>query len=624
MRGTERGCMQKAMEERLHVVHTESSLGWGGQEIRILTEAQGMIERGHRVEIWAAPESNILVAAGRRAIPHQALPIARKGLRGLRAMRRAIDSSRPDVVNTHSSTDSWLVALARLTLRDPPPVVRTRHISAPVPTDLATRWLYTRATRHIVTTGKRLRDALIRRNGFREGRITSVPTGVDAGRFQPGDRLEARRALGLEPTVRYIGIVATLRSWKGHLYLIDGFARLAAEDASLRLLVVGDGPMHEAITDRIATLGLAAKVVLAGRQQVVERWFQAMDVFCLPSYANEGVPQAVLQAMLTGLPVVTTPVGSITEAVTDGVTGLLVPPKDVDALVGALRRVLADPTLAARLGAAAREHAEECFSLKRMLTHMEMVFRNTLEAHHRRRKGWRAHGQRLAHSLSRHWAEWRLPRGYERLGTKYGGWWIDRNAIGSRPLLIDCGLGRDISFPAAFLARFGGAVIGIDPNPQSLDYCRARCPSGMEIRDRAFWSRAGETLTFHLPRAPEQLPVGADGISGSLVGSHAYVGGGDTLTVTTTSLEQVLEDAGRAECDILKLDVEGAEYEILANLCDRGLLRRVRQLLVEFHHRATHHKIEETEAMVARIESAGFCLIHVEGRNYSFRREDFG
>ena len=165
-------------ETLMYIVHTEASCGWGGQEIRILTEAEGMINRGHRVEIWAVPGSNILEQAVQRVIPHCALPIERKGLRGIIAVRRALASTRPDIVNTHSSTDAWLAALACFTLRAPPPMVRTRHISAPVPDNFPTHWLYAHATRHIVTTGERLRQTLIQDNGYRVDRITSVPTGV--------------------------------------------------------------------------------------------------------------------------------------------------------------------------------------------------------------------------------------------------------------------------------------------------------------------------------------------------------------------------------------------------------------------------------------------------------------
>lgn len=234
------------------------------------------------------------------------------------------------------------------------------------------------------------------------------------------------------------------------------------------------------------------------------------------------------------------------------------------------------------------------------------------------------HWQRLKRSLGRRYREWRLPRGYQRLGTRYGGWWVDAGLVGGTPLLIDCGLGEDISFPTAFLERFGGRVIGVEPNPRSLAYCRDRCPPGMEIRTQAFWKTAGETLTFHLPRPQEQLPKGADGVSGSLVGSHEYVAGGEALTVTTTTLAELLAAAGRDECDVLKLDIEGAEYEVLAELCRSGDIRRARQVLVEFHHRVTHHGLDETTATAAAIEAAGFHLVHTEGRNYIFRRHGPG
>lgn len=608
----------------MFIVHTEASLGWGGQEIRILTEAAGMIARGHRVEVWAAADSNILREAARRGLPHRAVPLGRRARAGVVAMRHALKDARPDVINTHSSTDSWLAALACLGLANAPAVVRTRHISVPVAKDPATRWLYTRATRHIVTTGESLRAALVRDNGFRPGRVTSVPTGIDTERFAPGDKAQARATLKLEPHARYIGIVATLRSWKGHLFLLDAFATLAAARPDLRLLIVGDGPMAAPIGERIAALGIAAKVTLAGQQDAVETWLRALDVFCLPSYANEGVPQAVVQAMLTGCAIVTTPVGAITEAITHAQNGLIVPPRDADALAAAIARLLDEPALAARLGTAARADACARFGFATMVARMEQIFRAAAEGQRRRRRGLKAHFARMRQSLGRRWREWRLPRGYRRLGTTYGGWWIDRAALSREPLLIDCGLGMDISFPTEFLREFGGRAIGVEPSPESLAYCRPRLPAGMTVLERAFAREAGQHLTFYLPRAREHLPAGADGISGSLVDSHAYVGGGEKLPVTTTALGEVLAGAARDECDVLKLDIEGAEYEVLNDLCARGEIRRVRQLLVEFHHRATHHTDAETDATVAAVERAGFRLMHVEGRNYIFRRADLG
>lgn len=235
------------------------------------------------------------------------------------------------------------------------------------------------------------------------------------------------------------------------------------------------------------------------------------------------------------------------------------------------------------------------------------------------------HWRRARRSLGRRWREWRLPRGYVRLGTRYGGWWLDARQVKPGALLIDAGLGKDISFPAAFLQRFDASrVIGIEPNPHSLEYCRDYCRnhplSRMEVLERAFWIDGGATLTFHLPRPAEALPQGADGVSGSLIGTHEYVGGGAVMTVRSIDLSSVLAYAGVEQCDVLKLDIEGAEYTVLRQLCATGEIRRVRQLLVEFHHGVTHYGMDETIAATTQLGTAGFRLVHTEGRNYIFQR----
>ncbi len=105
---------------------------------------------------------------------------------------------------------------------------------------------------------------------------------------------------------------------------------------------------------------------------------RAMDIFCLPSYANEGVPQAILQAMLCGLPIVTTPVGAILEAVSDNDTALIAAPKDAAALAAAIARLLDDGALATRLGDAARRVASDDFSRDAMLDSMEHIFERAM------------------------------------------------------------------------------------------------------------------------------------------------------------------------------------------------------------------------------------------------------
>jgi glycosyltransferase involved in cell wall biosynthesis len=355
----------------LAIVHTESSLGWGGQEIRILAESQGLIRRGHQVRILCPAEARLFAEAPAWQVPAQALPIARKNLAGLRALSAWFRDNRCDVVNTHSSTDSWLVALALRRAGRAVPVVRTRHISAPVPRNPLSRWLYRRAAALVVTTGEALRRQLIEVNGLEAGHVVSVPTGIDAGRFRAGPRGAARAALGLPAERVLAGIVATLRSWKGHRHLIKALAQLPE---SIELVIVGDGPMLETLRAEVAALGLGSRVHMAGNQADVVPWLHTLDIFALPSYANEGVPQALVQAMLCELPCVTTAVGSIEELARHEATALIVPPRDPHALARAIARLAESEGLRRDLGAAARRHCVENFSYERMLERMEAVF----------------------------------------------------------------------------------------------------------------------------------------------------------------------------------------------------------------------------------------------------------
>jgi glycosyltransferase involved in cell wall biosynthesis len=336
---------------RLRILHTEASLGWGGQEIRILTEARQCATRGHELRLICDGDSDIFRAAPGFGLTPIAVPLKRKSVAAIRAMRGVFSAWRPDIVNTHSSIDHWLAALARLGLARRPAVVRTRHISAPVARNLAARWLYNKGCEFVMTTSQAMVRELTIDGFLASDHVVAMPTGIDTDQFSPGDRATARNQLGLPQDAFVFGIVATLRSWKGHGFLLDAFAKLEGaklEGAKLEgrdtmLLMVGDGPQDAHLAEHVVRLGMKDRVRMAGRHDDVVPYLRAMDVFVLPSTRNEGVPQALLQAMACGLPAVASRIGGIPELV-KGLEGIAqVAPEDTDDLFKAMARMMEGP-----------------------------------------------------------------------------------------------------------------------------------------------------------------------------------------------------------------------------------------------------------------------------------------
>jgi len=362
--------------EQLSILHTESSIGWGGQEIRILTEARGMLDRGHRVMLLTPPNAEMLPAAKKMGVPVEAIDIEKKRVGPLFALRKwlSANGSNYDVINTHSSTDSWLAAVACATLSGMPVIVRTRHVSTAINNHFSTRWLYTKATSHIVTTGEALRQQLHRDNGYALENMTSVRTGIDLNRYRPLEQAAMRAKLGIaaRPT---LGILATLRDWKGHQDLLTALEILKPKFPDWQLLIIGDGPQRQALEQRVDALNMRDSVRFTGNVDNVPEWLSALDLFTLPSYGDEGVPQGIMQAMACGLAVVSTPVGAINEAVQDGKTGIMTAPRNPQALADSLARLMGDAVLRANMSTAGLAYARENFGIDVMLDGMLGVFR---------------------------------------------------------------------------------------------------------------------------------------------------------------------------------------------------------------------------------------------------------
>jgi glycosyltransferase involved in cell wall biosynthesis len=208
---------------------------------------------------------------------------------------------------------------------------------------------------------------LVTELGISPARVTCIATGVDLARFHPEVPGTLREELGLAPEVALVGMISVLRSWKGHATFLDAAARLLGDaNRPVRFVIVGDGPGRDELAGKIAQEPWRNHVTLLGHRTDVPNLLASLDVLVLPSYAHEGIPQIILQAQAMACAVVATTVGGIPEVVKDGVTGLLVPPRDAGALAERIGALLNDPALSAHLGRAARGNIEKSYSLDAM------------------------------------------------------------------------------------------------------------------------------------------------------------------------------------------------------------------------------------------------------------------
>lgn len=209
---------------------------------------------------------------------------------------------------------------------------------------------------------------------MRASRVITIPNGV---RATPAIASSLRTELALPEHARLVVSVGNLYSVKGHRFLVDSLGLLRTAFPELHVAIAGRGDLDTELRARAAALGVGDRLHLLGLRGDVANVLAAADVFVLPSL-SEGVPLALLEAMLAARPVIATAVGEVPTVLDHGRAGVLVPPGDAPALGDALGKLLTDPARARRLGAAALTRAQENYTLSRMMERYRALYANLL------------------------------------------------------------------------------------------------------------------------------------------------------------------------------------------------------------------------------------------------------
>ena len=336
------------------------------------------------VTYWRGAGESPVAAAARNA----GLPVAtiserhRWDTQAIPQLRRIIAEYRPDILESRNIKSHFLVRALGLH-RQYPWVAWNHGYTERDWLDRTysqlDRWSLQAAFR-VVTVCRPFAETLERR-GIDRRKITILHNFVKPFVPAPTEDIERlRRSLGVQNQAVILA-VGRLSSEKGHAILLQAAARLEKmnEAPDFRVVVVGDGPEQENLQRLTARLGIGQRIVMAGFQTDVRPYYCLSTLLALPSY-SEGSPNVVLEAMAAGLPIAATAAGGVPEILEDGVTALMVPPGDPQAMAEVILRILRDKALASRLAAAARSCAQSKYTPQAYRRSLTGFYLATLEA----------------------------------------------------------------------------------------------------------------------------------------------------------------------------------------------------------------------------------------------------
>jgi glycosyltransferase involved in cell wall biosynthesis len=362
---------------RMIVTHVIKITRVAGAENHLLMLVAGLRARqidAHIVMLIepANPMDDFVYAAQNDAIPIHTITInGDMDLTLLPRLRQLLRRLKPQIVHTHlQHADLYGIPAARMA--GVPVVISSRHNDnnfrrhAPVKQVNQTLW-------RMVDGGIAISDAIARFAIEVEGAPTrkihtilyGLSVNTDTNEHET-ERQAFRLELGIGKDDLVAGVVCRLVEQKGVIYALQAFQKIAKKFPSAHLVIAGDGPLRQSLAGEVIPLGLQGQVHFLGWRDDISLVMAGLDVLVVPSLW-EGFGLVILEAMARQVPTIASAVSAIPEIIVDGETGLLVPPRDVDALAGALETMFADHALRRHMGLLAEDRLEAHFSAEQMV-----------------------------------------------------------------------------------------------------------------------------------------------------------------------------------------------------------------------------------------------------------------
>lgn len=352
-----------------------SARKWIGEAAHTLALARLLQTHGHPVVLAARKGHELERRAQEAGLEVRALHMGSRfhplrDLADARAIAAIARSEHIDILHANRGKDHWLAAAARLLMRRPPPLVRTRHVVTPAATHPFNRWLYRYATHGLYSVSQAAHDSLGPLARLVPGPQAVILSAVDTERFTPERRDPAMRGeMGVAHHDLLVVCVGRFQRVKGHRYLVRAAAQAVRNGAPLHLVVAGRSSERQRarLAQEARLAGLPeGRLSLMGWVEDLPRLLASADIGVVASVGSEGSSRAALEYMASGLAVVATRVGGLPELVRPDI-GRLVAPRNAQALAQAIDAIAADAQAREKMGQAARALAKSDFNYARWL-----------------------------------------------------------------------------------------------------------------------------------------------------------------------------------------------------------------------------------------------------------------
>src|SRR5207248_713592 len=358
-------------------LHIDTARTWRGGQNQVLLTLNGLRALGHRAALVAHPDGELRRRAAEGLELIQLAPRTEMDLSAAWRLSRIVKQLRPDVIHAH---DAHGIAMASLALslgasstkgRRAPALIAARRLDFHLRRNSFSRWKH-RQVDCFIAASEAIRQMLLA-DGVPEERTVTVHEGIDVEHVVSVPFVDVHQAFFLPHGAPVVGNIAALVPHKGHRHLIEAAHIVVQKLPDVRFVILGEGELRDALERLVKEYRLEKHVFLPGFRTDVLGCLKSFDLFVMSS-VTEGLGTSLLDAMACSRPIVATTAGGIPEVVENGVTGLLVPPRDHAAMADAIVTLINDQARRRQMGDAGFARVTEKFSVERMIAGTAAVY----------------------------------------------------------------------------------------------------------------------------------------------------------------------------------------------------------------------------------------------------------